>query len=173
MHPTSQLKHHSVIIPGKPRFESPIKVRWSTNLSDKPRIWAKKRGEGILRPEFRHTKLTLLSCFLISKTVNFVRKISPWKQHLQKIWSIPWRRQRKIQEICHFRFWVFKLSSQKFSDLKYAINNFFLIPKNAIFDELGCQIAGNTQRLFFHPSWSDGCPRLCFDSVHRSSQNLI
>ena len=66
------------------------------------------------------------STFLeICKTGDFDRGISPWKRRLQKKGCIPWRRQRKMQENCHLRFLIFKLSSQRFFDLKFAIFRFF------------------------------------------------
>ena len=61
----------------------------------------------------------------IWKTGNFERGISPWKRRLQKKRSTPQRRQRKMQENCHLRFFIFELSSQRFFDLKLAIFRFF------------------------------------------------
>ena len=65
----------------------------------------------------------------ICKTGDFDRQISPLKQHLEKKRSIPRRSQRKMQENCHLRFLIFKLSSQSFFALKYAIFNFFENPQ--------------------------------------------
>ena len=85
-----------------------------------------------------------LSLLKISKTGDFDLQISLWKQCLQKKRSIPRWRQHKIQEICHLRFLIFKLSSQRFFDLKYTIFFSSKIPKNANFDKFRCQIWGTS-----------------------------
>ena len=136
---------HSAIIAGNPRFESPIKVRGSkTYLSDGPRRWVGKKAKKIISKGWiLPYKNAHFSTFLeIFKTGNFDRQFSPWKRRLQKKRSTPRRRQRKMQENCHLRFLIFKLSSQRFFDLKLAIFRFFKNSKNANFDDFGRQIAG-------------------------------
>ena len=118
----------SAIIAGNSRFESPIKVRGcKTYLSDGPRRWLGKKAKKIIsKGRILPHKKALFSSFLeICKNTNFDRGISPWKRRLQKKRSIPWRRQRKMQENCHLRFLIFELSSQRFFDLKLAIFRFF------------------------------------------------
>ena len=88
--------------------------------------WGKKTIKKVSKDQILLYENTLFCVFLkISNTGNFDRQISPWKQHLQKKWSIPRRRQRKIQEICHLRFLIFELSSQRFFNLNDAIFHFF------------------------------------------------
>ena len=109
-------------------FVSLMKVwGWKTILLDRPTRWVgKKTLKNVSKDQILLYENTLFCVFLkISNTGNFDRQISPWKQHLQKKWSIPRRRQRKIQEICHLRFFIFELSSQRFFDLKFAIFRFF------------------------------------------------
>ena len=118
----------SVIIAWNPRFESPINVRGSkTYLSDRSRIWVGKKAKKIISKGriLPHENAHFSTFLEICKTGDFNRGISPWKRRLQKKRSIPWRRQRKMQENCHLRFLIFELSSQRFFDLKFAIFRFF------------------------------------------------
>ena len=87
--------------------------------------WGKKPKKSFLRVKFCRTKMPFFGFLPFLKIDDFDRQISPLKQRLQKKWSTPQRRQRKIQEICHLRFWIFKLLSQRFFNSKYDIFHFF------------------------------------------------
>ena len=116
------------IIAGNPGFESPIKVRGSkTYLSDGPRRWVGKTAKKIISKGriLPHENAHFSTFLKICKTGDFDRGISPWKRRLQKKRSIPRRSQRKMQENCHLRFLIFKLSSQRFFDLKLVNFRFF------------------------------------------------
>ena len=105
-------------------FVSLMKVwGWKTILLDRRTRWVgKKMIKIISKDQILLYENTLFCVFLkISNTGNFDWQIYPWKQHLQKKRSIPWQRQQKIQEICHLRFWIFKLLLQRFFNSKYAI----------------------------------------------------
>ena len=122
----------SVIIDGNPHFESPINVRGSkTYLSDGPRRWLGKKAKKIIsKGRILPYENANFSSFLeICKLGDFDRQISPWKLRVEKKRSTPRRSQRKMQENCHLRFLIFKLSSQSFFALKYAIFNFFENPQ--------------------------------------------
>ena len=72
------------------------------------------------------TKSTCFFDFLKNvKIGDFVLQISPWRQHLQRKWSIPQRSQRKMQQNCQFRSLIFKTLSQRFFNSKFAIFNIF------------------------------------------------
>ena len=66
----------------------------------------------------------------IQKIGNFVTQISPWRQHLQKKWSIPPRSQRKMQQNCQFRILIFETLSQRFFYWKFVIFQKFKKLKN-------------------------------------------
>merc|ERR1712212_830063 len=122
----------SVIIDGNPHFESPINIRGSkTYLSDGPRRWLGKKAKKIIsKGRILPYENGNFSSFLeICKLGDFDRQISPRKQRLEKKRSTPRRSQRKMQENCHLRFLIFKLSSQSFFALKYAIFDFFENPQ--------------------------------------------
>ena len=57
-------------------------------------------------------------------------QISPWRQHLQKKWSIPQRSQRKMQQNCQFRILIFETLSQRFFYWKFVIFQKFKKLKN-------------------------------------------
>ena len=66
------------------------------------------------------------------KMGNFVLQISPWKKWLRKKQNTPWRRQRKMQQNCHFRFLIFKILSQRFFHSKFGKFHFFAKKKKKL-----------------------------------------
>ena len=61
----------------------------------------------------------------ITKSVHFVLQISPRKHGLQKKWSTPRRRQRKILRNCHLNFLFLKLCHRDFLPQSNVINHNF------------------------------------------------